>query len=118
MRSWLSAALLVAACGTEPAAAPPTDAIDSCSQSYLTYENFGAPFVSNWCRGCHSAALAEDQRQMAPLDVNFDSQLEVDALAADIRTHATGAAADMPPAGGPSDDERSLLAEWLSCGAP
>jgi hypothetical protein len=29
-----------------------------------------------------------------------------------------GGTPTMPPAGGPSGEERALLAEWLACGAP
>ena len=69
MRSWLSALLLVAACGTD---VRPVDeggddspiepiAPDACETSYLDYNNFGAPFVINWCRGCHSSSVPQGE---------------------------------------------------------
>jgi uncharacterized membrane protein len=126
MRSLASALVLLAACGTEFAPpvelggddAPGSDiTAKQCETSYLDYANFAAAFSADWCRGCHGAAVPEGMRQKAPLDVNFDS---LDALRhwnERIRVRATGDAPTMPPAGGPSTEERALLAEWLACGA-
>lgn len=90
---------------------------EECAQSGLTYQTFGEAFLVSWCRGCHSRELPEDMRQMAPLDVNFntlddvrDRRGRVGFLVSEART--------MPPAGGPSMEERALMMEWLSCGAP
>ena len=131
MRSSLSLvlALALAGCGTE---VPPGGGDDEgegsgsnepevvdpnvCDTSYLDYENFGAPFVINWCRGCHSSAVPMAMRQKAPIDVNFDNLDQVRAWGDKIAIRATGMTPNMPPAGGPSRDERSLLAEWLACG--
>ena len=42
--------------------------------SFLTYENYGQPFLTTWCTPCHSSHLeALEERQDAPLGVNFDS---------------------------------------------
>ena len=131
MRSWprlmeLGLAVLLAACGTDSAPAehaPPDDNMptpvdpSACETSYLTYDNFGAPFVINWCRGCHSDAVPPAMRQKAPTDANFDTLAEVQMWSDRIASKVTGMAPTMPPAGGPSDEERALLAEWLACGA-
>jgi len=119
MRSWLSALVLAAACGTNPVIDDHHDQTQgpNCDASYLTYENFGEPFVANWCRGCHSAGLPANMRQMAPTAANFDTHDEVLAWSDGIVSKAGGDPASMPPAGGPSDDERKLLAEWITCGA-
>lgn len=102
-------ALALAGCGD--------DLDETCGDSYLTYETFGAPFVANWCRGCHSRDQPVEQRQMAPEDINFDTRDDVRRLADRVRLRA-GAGGTMPPAGGPSEMERVLLVEWLGCGAP
>lgn len=102
-------ALVVAACGED------TDPF--CERSFLRYDNFGSPFIANWCRACHSAALPPDMRQDAPTDINFDTLAEVRAWAVLIQRTA-GDGATMPPAGGPSAAERAMLVEWLHCGAP
>jgi uncharacterized membrane protein len=94
-----------------------SDVTSACETSYLDYENFGAPFVVNWCRGCHSSALPANMRQAAPSDVNFDDVMQVRAWQDRIAATTIGASPTMPPAGGPSDAERALLAEWLACGA-
>jgi uncharacterized membrane protein len=118
-------ALLVAACGTDSV---PRDGDGSgsnmledvdpsvCDASYLDYDNFGAPFVINWCRGCHSSAVPANMRQKAPLAANFDNLEQVRMWSMHIANRATGSMPNMPPAGGPSEDERKLLAEWLACG--
>jgi uncharacterized membrane protein len=107
MRSLASIALALAACGT--------DIEPSCAQSYLDYESFGAAFMSNWCTGCHSDAVA--MRQAAPIDINFDTIDEVRAQSFTI-VRSTTVDRSMPPAGGPSDAERQMLADWIDCGAP
>ena len=123
MRSWnelvLCTALALAACGNDQAIGddgPP--AADECDTSYLRYNNFGAPFTLDWCRGCHSTAIPMAMRQKAPLDVNFDTIDDIRRWQHQMLVQATGTAPKMPPAGGPSGDERVLLTEWLGCGAP
>jgi len=88
------------------------------TDSFLTYESFGSPFFSNYCRGCHSSALAADARQLAPLEVNFDTVDDIRALSERVWLRAADGNATMPPAGGPVVAERDLLGEWLACGAP
>jgi hypothetical protein len=124
MRSWLSVLLVVAACGTD--VRPEDDGddtsmiepvpADACDTSYLTYDNFGGPFVINWCRGCHSSAIPQGQRQKAPMTVNFDTVDDVRNWAERIQTRAASTEPTMPPAGGPSEAERELLREWIQCG--
>ncbi|NVB77068.1 MAG: hypothetical protein HOV81_01615 [Kofleriaceae bacterium] len=121
MRSLLSLALVLAACGTDSVTRDDDDdpivEPDVCDTSYLDYDNFGAPFVINWCRGCHSSSVPQAMRQRAPLGVNFDTADDVRTWGAKIAEKTTGMTPTMPPAGGPSADERALLAEWLTCGA-
>jgi uncharacterized membrane protein len=88
-----------------------------CQTSYLDYESFGKPFLLDWCTGCHSAAVPATMRQNAPTDVNLDTLEGARRFAERITVRAAGSAATMPPAGGPSAEERALLAEWISCGA-
>jgi uncharacterized membrane protein len=114
MRSWPSllavfAALAAAGCGRD------TD--PSCERSFLRYDNFGSPFIVNWCRACHSADAPADMRQKAPAEVNFDNLSEIRRWSFAIQRSA-GDGVSMPPAGGPSSEERQMLVEWLGCGAP
>ncbi|MEZ4362029.1 MAG: hypothetical protein R3B48_17715 [Kofleriaceae bacterium] len=105
------------ACASDPEPPPPPGPTpDECATSSLNYQNFAAPFVINWCRGCHGAGLPVDMRQDAPAGVNFDTADEVRAASERILARATGDTATMPPAGGPSAEERELLREWLLCG--
>jgi uncharacterized membrane protein len=107
---------LLAACGTD-AAPPSTIPDENCESSILTYDNFGKLFMLDWCRGCHSSGLVEGMRQGAPLEFNFEDVDTIRELAPIMAMKATGSMPVMPPAAGPSDDERALLAEWLACGA-
>jgi uncharacterized membrane protein len=105
----LGALGVLGACGGEELPA-------QCEGSALTYATFGEPFFTSWCRGCHSRDLPEGLRQLAPLEVNFNTQADVRARAGRVG-FLVGEAATMPPAGGPSAGERALLVEWLACGA-
>lgn len=132
MRSWrsvaLAAVLAAGACGTDSMPRDddgegsgsnevmPVDP-DVCETSYLDYDNFGAPFVINWCRGCHSSAVPMNMRQKAPADANFDTLEQVRMWSDRIAMRAASTMPNMPPAGGPTEQERALLAEWLACGA-
>lgn len=88
-----------------------------CDQSFLRYDNFGSPFIVNWCRACHSIEIPSGMRQEAPIDVNFDTLDEIRARSNRIIL-TTGVGTSMPPTGGPSASERAMLVEWLRCGAP
>lgn len=104
----LAALAALAACGS--------DIDPACRSSTLDYQTFGAPFVTSWCRGCHSVDAPAGMRQLAPLGMNFDTVDDVRAWSAQIVV-STVDLRTMPPAGGPSDGERALLADWLACGA-
>lgn len=114
--------IALAACGTDGLSnegaggglVPIDDA--TCETSFLDYENFAEPFVLDWCRGCHSAAIPEGMRQKAPDTVNFDTFDDVRSWAPRIGALAASSTPEMPPAGGPTLEERRLLAEWLACG--
>lgn len=99
--------------GGEP---PPDPNSQRCQESTLTYQNFAAPFVITWCRGCHGEAQPVAMRQNAPVGVNFDTAEQVRGSSVRIMARATGEEATMPPVGGPTDEERALLAEWIACG--
>ena len=85
--------------------------------SFLSYENFGGPFIVTWCNGCHSSALAEDMRAGAPLGIDFDDVALTRQHAERIWVRAGDHNVTMPPAGDPDPLEREMLGEWLACGA-
>ena len=114
---------MLAACGNDVGSDPIIDDDDEepppvakCDSSFLDHDNFGAPFVANWCRGCHSSSVPMNMRQKAPIDVNFDGDGDLVVWAERIKIRAAGTKPTMPPAGGPSEEERALLAEWIECG--
>ena len=86
--------------------------------TFLTYQNFGAPFFFEYCTGCHSSQIPPDMRQHAPAGVDFETLDDIRASADLIYLRAADGYAIMPPVGGPSPETRVLLGEWLACGAP
>lgn len=80
----------------------------------LDYLSFGKGLLQTHCTGCHSSLVREDQRNDAPTAVNLDTYDDVVTWAERIRVR-TVEDRDMPPGGGPSEEERALLAEWLDC---
>jgi hypothetical protein len=111
---------LVVACSSDeaepvPSATTPSTAMqgDTC----VSYEDFAGPFLLNWCVGCHSSSLDEAHRKMAPLGMDFDTLEGVRAHADRIKVRVAELK-NMPPLGGPSDEDRALLAEWIDCDLP
>ena len=127
MLALLSAALSVA-CG-DPERDPPAEEQpglstgSTCpSSSTLTYENFGAAFLEEYCTRCHSENPADGSRHGAPAGLNWDDLDTVREYAARIdKMAAMGPNATnttMPPgAPRPTLGERNDLGEWLACGA-
>jgi hypothetical protein len=86
--------------------------------SFLTYENFGGPFMLSYCTTCHASRLPADLRQGSPIEVNFDDIEDVRAWSDRIWARAADQNFSMPPVGPPGDEDRTRLGEWLACGAP
>ena len=85
-----------------------------CADSpVVTYENFGAGFLTQNCDSCHASTTAD--RQEAPDDVVFDSEDEALVWGDRILARAAADDADMPPEGGVAADDRYLLEVWLVC---
>jgi uncharacterized membrane protein len=121
--------LALAACGgadsgLEPEAAEDAAPIESLAErpcpedTFVTYEDFGGPFMLTWCNTCHSAALPEGERQEAPVGVDFDTIAQIRTQAERIWLRSGDQNETMPPVGGPDEIDRELLGEWLACGAP
>lgn len=81
----------------------------------LSYDNFGEGLLGRHCNGCHSSLLPASHREDAPVGVDFDTYADVLHWAERIEARSVGADADMPPGGGPTDEEREMLGEWLAC---
>lgn len=102
--------VLLLACGA------PHDSGGTCDRDPpLTYENFGKGLMERHCTGCHSSLLPEERRNGAPLGVDLDTLTGVVKWGARIDARSTGDSPDMPPGGGPTEEERGQLQEWLDC---
>ena len=86
--------------------------------TYLTYENFGAAFLSAHCRTCHSRTIAGQNRNGAPSSANFDSAQDASLYRGLILAKTQGTNPSMPPGLYLSTKQKVALAEWLDCGAP
>ena len=103
--------LLLLACGA------PGDSASTCDRDPpLSYENFGKGLMERHCTGCHSSLLPEGRRNEAPLGVDLDTWEGVVKWGTRIEVRSTGDSPDMPPGGGPTEEERQKLLEWLQCG--
>ncbi len=85
------------------------------TDNILTADNFGAPFMANWCNGCHHSSLPAGTRAGAPIGVDFDTMDGIELYAEIIWLRTADQNEGMPPAGGPSDEERRMLGQWLAC---
>ena len=108
--------------GEDDVRGPPTGA-ECPPASTLTYDNFGQPFMANYCTRCHSSTLSGAARMGATADHDFDSKIGV-LRVYDHVDQAAGSGPNatndqMPPNGAmPNLAERELLAEWIACGVP
>lgn len=81
----------------------------------ITYDTFGAGFLSTYCNGCHGSQVLD--RKGAPEDVVFDTREQVTPLAERIlaRRMPPMGVMPMPPAGGVTMDDDVRLHIWLTC---
>lgn len=91
-----------------------TDPADFCEDvPTVTYNSFGAGFMTENCQGCHASTAAD--RYGAPEGVTFDTVKEVWFWKDRILSRSVGDDSSMPPAGGVSEDDRTKLEWWLVC---
>lgn len=92
------------------------DSAETCGRTpSLTYENFGKGYLAKHCVGCHSSLNPSGHRKGAPVGVDLDTYEFVLLWAERIDVRALGDQPSMPPGGGPSEEERARLEEWLTC---
>jgi uncharacterized membrane protein len=109
--------LLLTACGdkatdsgtVEPSVDPP----EWCAEEMeVTYENFGEGFLLTHCQGCHAADAPN--RFGAPETVFFDTEDDVNQWRSSI-SRTILSEQSMPPAGGITEEELTLVEIWLEC---
>jgi len=111
------ALLLLVACPSEGEdSAPPTGDAFCAEAPVVTWETFGAGFLTENCGTCHSSTSPD--RHDAPEGVDFDTvegawqwgeRILARALAEDVEQM-------MPPMGGLTADDQYLLEVWFTCG--
>jgi mono/diheme cytochrome c family protein len=116
-------ATLAAGCVADADAAPPVPGDPepeevACGPETptVTWETFGEGFVTTHCQGCHASTALD--RKGAPPALFFDTAVDVGDHVDLILDAATADPPRMPPAGGPSDEDRERLAVWLTCFPP
>ncbi len=78
----------------------------------LTYDNFGADFMTGYCVSCHGVGRTEK-------NVALNTRALVLTWKSQVSSQA-GQGTSMPPTGStiPTQAERDQLVQWVSCGAP
>jgi hypothetical protein len=119
--------LALGACGPIPdwkdsgdSAADDSRPLDPDECKGLTWKSVGSPFVQAWCVECHSVSVKGDDRNDAPVSVNFDTRDLVAAQAELLHFVLDGDGPMMPPEGepAPSAEEIETFLSWLDCDAP
>lgn len=88
---------------------------DPCADApVVTWETFGAGFVTENCQSCH--ASTQTDREGAPADVTFDTAADVWRLREAVLRTAGAEPPTMPPLGGTTEEDRQKLRDWLTCG--
>ncbi len=87
---------------------------DDCDTAQVaTWTSFGQAFVIENCQSCHASSA--QNRYGAPSDVTFDTHEDVLEWADSILLVSLGEDPNMPPGGGVSNSDLSLLEDWLIC---
>jgi uncharacterized membrane protein len=92
------------ACGAQSTGITESDL--TCDPS-LTYANFGQAFIETNCGECHAGKESP----------NLATQTAVKSNSARILDQAVYTTA-MPDSADLSNEERTMLGQWLTCGAP
>lgn len=100
-------AFVLSACATSPASGITSSDITCPPDSTLTYENFGKLVIADNCMSCHASKARPVLDTQAAVQQNKQAILN----AAVIGTR-------MPKSSNMVLEDRQLLGEWLSCGAP
>lgn len=110
----LLGALGLGACGDKGGESAASGDTGLCADApVIMWANFGQGFLTENCQSCHASTSAD--RHDAPEGVVFDTLDDAVAQADRILARATGEAADMPPQGGVSEEDRQKLEIWLTC---
>jgi uncharacterized membrane protein len=127
LRTATSLVLCLVGCGDPPeggdSAANQSTLVDDSAtlacNDWVTWDSFAHSFFLNWCTSCHSSSLTSlEDREQAPLAMNFDSYAGVAEYSVQIEYRAVTAEPEflMPPIGGPTVEEREMLGLWIQCG--
>ena len=101
--------------GDSPEPSGPTTA-DACDGG-PTWDGYAKGVLTTWCTPCHARALTGTDRQGAPAGIELETLADAIQWAARIQARTVDTPS-MPPGGGPSEEERERLGQWLSCGLP
>lgn len=115
MRVLPALCLLFAGCDLLPFGGGGEDTGACSREPPLTWGNFGEGLITKHCLGCHSSLMPAEMREGAPVGVDFDTYEAVIQWRDRIDVRSVPDDGGMPPGGGPSEEERAMLGEWLAC---
>jgi uncharacterized membrane protein len=112
----VSLVLVAAACGDSTS----SNGDASCTAADApTYETFGQAFMTDYCSSCHSASVTGTARLGAPPEDVFDTLAQIQGNTEELAHEVESKAMPFPTAKKfPTDAERALFTQWMSCGAP
>ncbi len=79
----------------------------------VTWDNFGAGFMTENCQSCHAADAPE--RWGAPEEITFDTYDDTMAQGERVLLRSLASEDPMPPQGGVTSDDKVKLEYWLVC---
>ena len=91
---------------------------ETCDPDRVSWERTARPVLTTWCTPCHAAAVPAEERQGAPLGLDFDTHAGAAAAAAGIAARLDTDAPTMPPGGAMPEPDRLALLDWIACDAP
>jgi hypothetical protein len=107
MKRWLMFSILVTACTGSSSSGITASDITCPPDSTLTYESFGSSFLADNCLSCHTSKDRPVLTSRAAVVANGNKILNAAVMTT-----------SMPADGSIAIEERQLLGEWITCGAP
>jgi len=117
MKKQLSLLFLLASVYCLPVSAQVTGPEATITPVYDGDDGILANIIRQKCLGCHLSTLPDDQRDGAPVGVDFDTFAGAKQSGDEIVEHAV-VVMNMPPSGPLSDAEKQALSNWKALGFP
>ena len=92
------------------------DVLGQCESTGMVLWSDVAPVFDTHCTSCHASTLEEDERQGAPVSIDYD-QPDTARLNSEL-TWQLVRSGQMPIQGMVPFEDAMVIWEWLNCGGP